>query len=275
MIASALPLPFPGSGDQGDVYLSPHLDDAALSCGGTIHRQTRLGHPVLVVTIFAGEPQLAGETSTFSPFALVQHAYWGNPRRPVALRRAEDVAALTLLGARARHLDYLDAVYRAAPGGRWLYTDNVTLLGAVDPEDPVTPAGLGRALADLLPPPGETTVHAPLGAGRHVDHLIVHGAARHLQSLGHRVAYYEDYPYAEVQGRVESALAAAGARGWTEEIVPLDPADVAAKVSAVGYYRSQLGVLFYGAEAMPGRVWSFAATRAGHCLAERRWWFDA
>ena len=276
------------SAAQAAVYLSPHLDDAALSCGGTIHRTVGMGGSVLVVTIFAGEPAPlsgprpdqetqagpAADAGQFSSFALLQHAYWGNPRRPIALRRAEDVAALTLLGARARHLDYLDAVYRAAPGGRWLYVDSATLFGGVDPQDPVTSGDLAQSLVDVLPPPGEATVYAPLGIGRHVDHLIVHAAARHLHSAGHRVAYYEDYPYAEAPGAVDAALDRTGACTWAEEVVPLDPADVGARAAAVAYYRSQLGVLFYGAEAMPGHIWSFAATRGGPCLAERIWWPD-
>ncbi|RMD73788.1 MAG: PIG-L family deacetylase, partial [Chloroflexi bacterium] len=33
------------------IVLSPHLDDAALSCGGFIARATALGEPVLVVNI--------------------------------------------------------------------------------------------------------------------------------------------------------------------------------------------------------------------------------
>lgn len=281
---------FLGSGDHVHVYLSPHLDDAVLSCGGAIHRQATLGNRVLVVTIFAGEPVLGdrgGQPShpemqsgdavlagAFSAFALEQHRYWGNPHHPIALRRAEDVAALTLVGASATHLDYLDAVYRAASGTRWLYTDVAALFGAVDPEDPVTPEAVARSLADLLPPPGEVALYAPLGIGHHVDHLIVHDAAKHLISAGHAVAYYEEYPYAEVPGAVEAALDRTGARGWEEEIIPLSPSDVTARVAAIAYYRSQLGILFYGAEAMPSRVWSFAAARGRQCFAERIWWLN-
>jgi hypothetical protein len=57
------------------------------------------------------------------------------------------------------------------------------------------------------------------------------------------------------------------------ETITLTPENVAAKVSALGYYRSQLATLFDGAEAMPNQVWSFAATRSAQaCLAERIWW---
>ena len=95
-----------------------------------------------------------------------------------------------------------------------------------------------------------------------------------MHSLGHTLSYYEDYPYAGVPGAVEAILDRTGAGGYTAEVITLEPADVAAKVAAVAYYRSQLGILFYGAEAMPSRIWSFAAGRGDHCLAERLWWIN-
>ena len=38
------------------LYLSPHFDDAALSCGGQIATFTAAGQSVLVVTITGGDP---------------------------------------------------------------------------------------------------------------------------------------------------------------------------------------------------------------------------
>jgi LmbE family N-acetylglucosaminyl deacetylase len=255
------------------VYLSPHLDDAVLSCGAAIHRQATAGEAVRVITFFAGE---VGADAPLSPFAQVQHGYWGHPPRPMALRRAEDMAALTLLGAEVCHLDYLDAVYRADASGQWLYTDLDTLLGSVHPRDPLALRGgmpLADHLAALIPADAEAVVYAPLGVGRHVDHQIVHRAARLLGARGYRLAFYEDYPYAERPGAVEAALVAAAAQGWSAETRAVDPPDLAAKVSAVGYYRSQLSVLFGGAELMPSRVWAFAAGRPEpDCLGERIWW---
>ncbi len=255
------------------VYLSPHLDDAVLSCGGAIHRRAAAGETVLVLTIFSGE---ARSDRGLSPFALYQHAQWGHLPRPMAQRRAEDLAALLRLRAEAQHLGYLDAVYRADAAGRWLYTDLETLMGQVHPADPLLQdgvSGLANLLNGLMPRGDNTVVYAPLGVGGHVDHRIVHLAARQLLARGHRLAFYEDYPYAERDGALEAALAAAGAEGWQPEAVPLDAADLAAKVAALGYYRSQMAVLFGGAEAMPSRVWAFAASRSpGVGLAERIWW---
>jgi LmbE family N-acetylglucosaminyl deacetylase len=253
------------------VYLSPHLDDAVMSCGGIIHQQTSNGEQVQVITIFAGEYQDGAP----SLFALVQHGYWGNPPRPMPLRRAEDTAALMLLGADAWHLDYLDAVYRAGPDGEWLYAHEEALWQKVSPVDPLAEAGiqgLVDRLAALIPPSDQALVYAPLGVGQHVDHQLIHTAARRLLTRGYRVAFYEDYPYAMKTGATQLAVTAAGAEKWQVDTIPLVPADLVAKVSALNYYRSQMYVLFGGIEDMPNRVWAFAASRSpGTGLAERLW----
>jgi len=254
------------------VYLSPHLDDAVLSCGGAIHHRAAAGEVVQVITVFAGD--FSGED--ISPFAALQHSYWGDPPWPMPLRRAEDAAALALLAAQVQHLDYLDAVYRAGPEGAWLYTQEQALWQGVHSADPMVCGGmedLVERLVGLIPSRDQAVVYAPLGVGRHVDHEITHHAARQLLEMGYQAALYEDYPYVQRSGALESALVAARADGWRSETIPLDAADLTAKVSALSYYRSQLSVLFGGAEAMPAQVWSFATTRSPQlCLAERIWW---
>jgi len=115
-------------------------------------------------------------------------------------------------------------------------------------------------------------LYAPLGVGDHVDHQVVRMAALRLLAAGYRVVFYEDYPYADRPGASESALTAAGGTEWQCECVALGAMDLAAKVSALGYYRSQMSVLFGGAESMPNKVWAFATTRAvQEGLFERRW----
>jgi LmbE family N-acetylglucosaminyl deacetylase len=252
-------------------YLSPHLDDAALSCGGAIHRHTAAGGTVLVVTIFAGE---ADTETELSPFAQVQHGYWGNPPWPMALRRAEVSAAMVLLGASARHLKHLDAVYRTGTNGQWLYPDLSAIFGSIHPDDPTASDGarrLSQQLAGLIPRQGpEQLVFAPLGLGCHVDHQITHSAALRLWELGYRVAFYEDFPYVEQSG---TDRACAPVEGWRDKRVTLDGADVEAKVAALRYYQTQLHVLFGQSEEMPHRVRAFAAARSpGSGYAERVWW---
>ena len=75
--------------------LSPHLDDAAFSCGGTLARLARGGARVVVATPFtATVPDPTG-------FALACQLDKGLGAHVdyMALRRAEDVSAVEHLGA--------------------------------------------------------------------------------------------------------------------------------------------------------------------------------
>src|SRR5690242_15250592 len=74
------------------IYLSPHLDDAVLSCGGAIARHTSAGARVLVVTLCTAAPPPDGPLSRF---AQNHHLMWGLvPERAMAEREREDDLAL-------------------------------------------------------------------------------------------------------------------------------------------------------------------------------------
>jgi LmbE family N-acetylglucosaminyl deacetylase len=85
--------------------VSPHLDDAVLSVGGTIHGLVRRGAEVKIVTVFAGDP----EASTLA-------SYWDAGRgdtqgAAVRQRRLEDDAAAAELGVSALALPWSDSGY--------------------------------------------------------------------------------------------------------------------------------------------------------------------
>jgi LmbE family N-acetylglucosaminyl deacetylase len=242
------------------VYLSPHLDDAVLSCGGLIHQQVVAGQRPLVITLFAGHPP----AEELSAFVQSLHARWGDPVNVVATRRAEDQAALAVLGADYLRLDYPDCIYRGrGHTGELYYTSSEALFGPVHPADAGLPAELATPLTELIPPGDGVTLYAPLTVGNHVDHQLTHAAARILSRQGWRVQFYEDYPYVETKGALAAALAARGIGHWQPVTVPLDEDDLTAKIRAIACYPSQLEGLFGSAEAMPGRVRSYVARVGG------------
>jgi len=100
------------------IYLSPHLDDAALSAGGWIYDQVQAGNPVEIWTIMCGVPP----TTELSPFAQVLHYQWGmeTAEQVVLGRRQEDINAANILGAVTQHFDFLDCIYRQGKEGQWL-----------------------------------------------------------------------------------------------------------------------------------------------------------
>jgi LmbE family N-acetylglucosaminyl deacetylase len=250
------------------VYLSPHLDDAVLSCGGAIHQQVMAGRCPLVVTLFAGRPSANVD---LSDFAQSLHARWRDSADLIATRWAEDQAALTVLGADYLRLNYPDCIYRGREhAGEWYYASEEAIFGPVHPAEQGLPVELAATLSEFIPPGDDVTLYAPLTIGSHVDHQLAFATALILKALGWQVRFYEDYPYAEADRAVTEALAAQGASHWRSSTVPLDKEDLEAKIQAIACYESQVGVLFGSAEAMPGRVRDYA-TRVG---GERLWTSD-
>lgn len=97
------------------VAVSPHLDDAVMSVGATLHALARAGNEVIVATVFAGDPP-----PEISDVARRFHVDCGLPDdRAMVLRRQEDRRALTALSCRPIHLVLRDAIYRRDQYGGW------------------------------------------------------------------------------------------------------------------------------------------------------------
>jgi LmbE family N-acetylglucosaminyl deacetylase len=229
------------------ICLSPHLDDVVLSCGGMIHALAQRGARVLVATFFAGSPP----DDAITPFALELKERWGNAEDPVAVRREEDQAAVRAIGAEALHLPYLDCVYRQDASGQVAYYPTVEHIFAdVHPAEADLPQ---RLLADLearLPHTAHATVYAPLTAGHHVDHILVLRMALAMLKRGHKVLFYEDYPYAGNAKVVEAALAPWPGHCWKRQTIFLGEADLRAKGRAVACYASQISTFWQNTQEM-------------------------
>jgi LmbE family N-acetylglucosaminyl deacetylase len=246
--------------------LSPHLDDAVLSCGGLIHQQAQQGRRPLVVTCFSGMP----DYGFLSPFAAELHRRWGQPSDPVALRREEDMEAMACLGAEHLHLNFVDCIYRRDDNGAFPYASEAALFGAVHASDQPLERELAERLRTVCSA-GNGACYVPLAVGHHVDHQLVLRAASRLRSSAYRLWYYEDYPYAEQQGALDLTLA-----GWTARPTPrlvyLEELDLRAKISAILSYRSQTQVLFGDENSVGDRVSAFARRIGqGGRYAEKYW----
>ncbi len=252
---------------QQHLYLSPHLDDAVLSCGGLIHRQVQGGDSVLVLTVFGGDPPPGPR----SDFAVLLAHLWEAPEDPMGVRRAEDRAALQALGASWLHWDYPDCIFRRDPeSGEACYPVRDAIFGEVRPADRAALLDeLARRLEALCRERKPAAVYSLLTAGHHVDHQLLQWAARRLEGEW-PVRHYEDYPYVEDPACLQAALRDA-CGDWRAEIEALAEADMQAKLDAVACYRSQLGVLFGGEAAMRERVSAYARTLVVAGPAERYW----
>ncbi len=231
------------------LYLSPHFDDAILSCGGLIARQTAAGERVVIANICAAAPDLCD----LSPFARFQHDRWLDQHPDtdlMALRRAEDATACTELGVEAVALSELDCIYRRNAAGEWLYASEEALWGPLHPEDDAT--ALVAALENLRASLAPDAIYAPLAVGNHVDHQRVRTIAEGWMQDGWPVYFYEDYPYVEQTEKLWRALNRPAPGQWLRLPQPLEPDHAAKKIAAIAHYASQNVVLFNN--DMPTRV---------------------
>ena len=214
------------------VIVSPHADDAVLSCGALRSRRQ-----VLALNLF---DDYAGPAT--SPVARYLFSAWGvaDAAEARAVRDAEDAAACRVVGFARTSSGLLDAAFRrggSRPFGNLTHADEALV--------PV----VTRLIRDQLDAAAEPSiVLAPLGIGEHVDHLIARQAALVLRAQGQRVALYEDVPY---------CLSPDAARGSAS--VPLEARRVEVDVTTgiegwvrgVHCYRSQLHLLFGSSEIEP------------------------
>jgi LmbE family N-acetylglucosaminyl deacetylase len=251
------------------LVLSPHYDDAVFDCWSVIADPEQ---DVVVVNVFGGVPQpgflaLGDRDRDIRDSAQL-----------VATRRAEDAAALALVGRTALDLEILEYKYRnrqvriprwiatfaRRPGRRAVNLPFGTDLATIGARVEAAIVDIGAAWSMIF---------APAGIGGHPDHHVTRDVAlRIAQRSGIPVRLYADLPYACADGwpswmeRREDAPAGHAVdlhdlddveREWTRTarpradmpgwrsatVVALDPATAARKHRAVQRYESQLGAL--------------------------------
>jgi hypothetical protein len=174
----------------GVAVLSPHLDDAVLSCGALLaHLAPRLRITVVSVFTSAAPP----------PWSLparraLRALGTSDAEELFRRRRAEDLEVLDELGAAAVHLGFADALFRRSGRGRPAYRTFRfdAARGRVAGCDAGLAAAVGARFGGLARGLGAGLVLAPLGIGRHVDHLI---GRRAVAGCGLPCVYYSDFPY--------------------------------------------------------------------------------
>src|SRR5215211_1480744 len=209
----------------GTVVLSPHFDDAVLSCWHVLD-----GGDATVATVFSGTP----EPGVVGWWDRLTGAVDSAARMDE--RRREDAAALSLAGARSLELDLLDEQYRA---------NGVA---------PAVEAALEAATRDAGP------VYVPLGLFLSLDHELVRKAAL---GLDRELRLYADHPHIgvwglpgwvtgadapgglDVDGAWRAAMLAAGLdpQSLQAEVHVLDDTSFASKLEAVRAYRTQVAAL--------------------------------
>jgi LmbE family N-acetylglucosaminyl deacetylase len=197
---------------EGRACRSAHLDDAVLSCG-----QFLAGRPeVTVATVFAGTPSTKSVLTAYDAKAGFTSA-----AEAMEARRSEDREAMSVLQARAVHLDFVDSQYGGKLKLSALVKELEELIDELDPEFVVGPLGL---------------VHS--------DHETVRDAVLEASREATRPVWlYEDLPYrVAAPEAVPAALDDLRGRGYELELGFIGTGPIDKKMDALLCYRSQRGL---------------------------------
>ena len=218
------------------LVVSPHLDDAVLSCWALLARAT----PVDVLTVFAGAPDPPVRR------AWDMRMGFGDSAESIRARLAEDAEAFAGTGHRRSHMALLDVQYldgRRGPRDAEALAARLREWMSDGAGCIAVPAGAGR----LCRGPVERIRRATTRVSRgyvHPDHVFVRQVA--LETVPPDPAIellaYEEIPYTwagSSYARLSSVARAAG-----RALIPLGlPVDRAMKARRIRAYRSQAAAL--------------------------------
>lgn len=230
------------------IYLSPHFDDIALSCGGLVWEQAQQGDAVAVWTICGGSPTPG---VPYSAFVELLHARWNSGPEAVLVRQAEDIASCQAMGASWRHFPLADCIYRTGSARQPLYASEESLWGEISVEELPLIQALAQTFRQEIP--AEVQVVCPLSLGDHVDHKLVRAAA---EQTGQQLIYYADYPYIrkpEARQRLAELLSA----GWQALPFAVSRAGLSAWHASVAAHRSQVRTFWPTREEMEQALESY------------------
>ncbi|MFI8520704.1 PIG-L deacetylase family protein [Streptomyces sp. NPDC085481] len=229
------------------LVLSPHPDDAVLSCGALLAAAVENRATVTVMTVFT---EAAPPPYTLSARQYLRQTGAVDADELYAERRAEDAAVLERLGVTRFHAGFVDGLFRRRTDpGRWrrqaarmlpelalvypTYRWHLSC-GRVSPRDAETVYRVTDTVRDLAPR-GRGLLLAPLGIGGHADHVLVRTVAA-LSGLP--AVYYSDFPY---------SLRAAADPAFTGGLDATEASwdsGLDAKAELVRGYRTQVDALF-------------------------------
>ncbi|MFP3580784.1 PIG-L family deacetylase [Arthrobacter sp. SIMBA_036] len=213
------------AGDAPWLFLSPHLDDAVLSCGALMDAQAR-GRGIIVATVFS-EATPAPHTRAARSF--LRQCTMSDAGELFEARKAEDRAVLADMGIQSIHLGEVDALFRrrrkppllgSSAWDRLLpefthrypsYRFDIAM-GRIARGDMALIRELRNVVSALMSQTQAELLFCPAGVGNHVDHLITRGLGADHRD---RLVMYSDFPYDMVAGPDQTHIDRMGLVPWT------------------------------------------------------------
>jgi LmbE family N-acetylglucosaminyl deacetylase len=229
-----------------ELFVSPHLDHVAFSCGGTMAAFAQRGWYTVLATVFTrsvDEPMIFALECQLDKGLTADVDY-------MALRREEDLLFAERVGVgRVVWLDLPEAPHRGYA--------SALFSGVLEGDEVWREAA--KPLAGRLQALAPDVIFVPQALGNHADYLQVVRAVRELDGLNPRVVWYRDAPYAARKpGAQPLPLLPDGLKNTTTDI----SGTLEVKLHACGAYATQLGFQFGGELSMRELLANFAANEA-------------
>lgn len=220
------------------IFISPHFDDVALSCGGLVWELTAAGNEVSIWTICGGIPSNA----VHSAIVDTLHERWKSNNQAAIIRQQEDIRSCQNLNADYMHFDLLDCIYRVNEVGSPLYPSEESLFGSIHPADFILIDYYAQKLLHLIPQ--NAIVVCPLAIGNHVDHQLSRQIA---EKTGKVVWYYGDFPYImRNPDHLENVIN----NDWTSKKFTISSQGYQAWIDSVSAHASQLSTFWINLQNM-------------------------
>ncbi|MDI2035716.1 PIG-L deacetylase family protein [Paenarthrobacter nitroguajacolicus] len=230
------------------LFLSPHLDDAVLSCGALIEAQAQF-REIVVVTLFT---EAGPAPHTRAARSFLRQCTEGDAGKLFGARQWEDRAVLEAMGVQVIHLGEVDALFRRrSKPGHWgssawdrlppelthryaTYRFDIAL-GRIARGDKELIRRLRGDVATLVAQTKSELLFCPAGVGKHVDHLITRQIGEgHDESL----VMYSDFPYDLVSHADGAYMKRMGYVPWTWDV------GLGTKAQRIRQYETQADALF-------------------------------
>lgn len=237
------------------IFLSPHLDDAVLSCGGILWELVQRGDVVEVWTVFAGDASLP-----LSDYAQSLHRRWAVDENGMQVRREEDLAACRVLGVTARHFPFRDVIYRRFTDGTPVVRRDEDLFQSPHPQELSLIDAVHSQLLERCP--SGAVIVVPLTLGGHVDHRLVRAAAERLPN---ERWYYADFPYITLHGLTDDRFVESN---WKVRKIEVSDCGLSAWQQAVACFRSQISTFWEDAGSMSAELQNYWSAGGGQRLLQ-------
>lgn len=186
-------------------FISPHLDDAALSCGGLINFLAGKTD----MTVVSAFTAISSPPHTLSAKAFLRQCQSADAEKLFADRKSEDAKVLGAIGVKTEYWDFIDAQWRKKGQQNWL--EKITgkilpefshiyptyrwhvVVGKISRRDDDLKDSIKKYLAYIMNAQEKFFIFCPLGTGKHVDHLIVRNCC--LEASGDSLILWSDFPY--------------------------------------------------------------------------------